>query len=188
MMALVERLRWRASHVSAKRTASEFERVLNVDSLGGGSWKVLDQRAWKTGQSSADEPWALRARQAKLITVWRSFEQSSPSRWLWVQVTPLASPSDADAALHVIPDRLLANARAEVKVVSAHDVKPFSVSGHLVGWAHEQKTSGPTGAGVALHMALVIGSTLAVLAASGDTDSWTWDELRRIASSQAELL
>lgn len=174
--------------MSVKRAASEFERVLAVDALSAGSWKVLGQRAWKTGQTGAGEPWAVRARQANLISVWRSFEQSSPSRWLWVQVTTLASPTDAEAALQVIPDRLLANASAEVNVVSSRDVEPVPVHGHHVGWAQEQQTDGPRGVGVALYMAFVVGSTLAVLAASGDADAWTWDELHRVASSQAELL
>lgn len=187
-MSLVRRLRWGASQVSTKQAGAEFARVVAVDALPGTGWRMLDQRAWKTGQSGASEPWARRAREARLLTAWRSFEQSVPNRWLWIQVTPLASELDADAALEAVPSRLLANLRAEVKVTSGEDVESLVLRRQRNGWAHEQRTTGPRGSGLALYAAFVVGSTLTAVAASGGTGSWDWPQLLSIGQLQADLL
>ena len=135
----------------------------------------------------------MRARQANLITVWRSFEQASheqvtQARWLWVQVTELVSEVDADEALRVAPDRFLQNIRADVKVISAKNVETTPVEGQRAAWALEQETMSRRGPGVALYLVFVIDSSLVALAASGDKQSWSWDELHTVASVQAALV
>jgi hypothetical protein len=49
--------------------------------------------------------------------------------------------------------------------------------GQVAGWAHQQTTSGPKGAGVALYSAFVVGPTLGIMAASGTTSSWGWPDM-----------
>jgi hypothetical protein len=122
------------SRVSAAQADSEFARVISVQALPGTGWTVLDQRAWKTGKSGSDEAWALRARQAKLVTVWRSFEQPLPHRWLWTQVTQLVSAAEAAAALEAAPNRLLANTKAQVTVVSTQRVQQPELQRQTLGW------------------------------------------------------
>ena len=187
-MSLVRRVRWAASHISSKRASEEFGRVLTADSLPGDNWRVLDQRAWKTGKSGATEPWAMRARQANLITVWRSFEQTAASSWLWVQLTELVSEDDADEALRAVPDRFLRNTRADVEVISHRNVETTPVDRQRSAWALEQETMSPRGPGLALYLAFVIDSSLVALAVSGDEQSWTWDEHHTVASAQAALV
>jgi hypothetical protein len=187
-MPVARRLKWAASQVSAKRARTQLACVLTPDSLPGAGWRMLEQRAWRTGEGGADEPWARRARDAQLLTGWRSFEQPAASRWLWVQVTPLVSTADALAALRVVPDRFLANTRAEVTVTSARDVTLVTFDRQSGGWAYEQTTRGPRGDGVALYLATAVGSTLAVFAASGHASAWTWPQLVDVARLQIERL
>ena len=149
---------------------------------------MIDERAWRTGTSGAESAWASRAKAARLVTAWRSFEQSTPERWVWVQVTPLVTETDAEDALHAVPDRFLGNLRSEVKVVDGCDVEPVAVGASSAGWAHEQRTSSRRGDGIALHLAFVVGSTLVALAASGFAGSWTWAEVGQVGQTQAERL
>jgi hypothetical protein len=182
------RWKWVTSRVPAKRANGAFTRLLTDADLPGDGWKLLDQRAWKTGRSGADEPWARRARDAKLLTAWRSFEQASQNRWLWVQVSPLVSESDAAAYLDAAPELFLRNARAAVTVVAEQDIEPLALEHETSGWAHEQRTTGARGDGVALYAGFVVGSTLAFMAASGLLGSWDRQELQHVAQLQADRL
>jgi hypothetical protein len=78
------RTKWAASRVSRRRAAQELAHLVSPDDLDGAGWRVVDERAWKTGLDDTDA-WAVRARDAGLLTVWRSFEQSGSQRWLWAQ-------------------------------------------------------------------------------------------------------
>jgi hypothetical protein len=187
-MSITRRLRWGIAQIGAKPVGADMARLLAADSLPGNGWKVLDERSWKTGASGGNEPWAQRAREANLQTAWRSFEQESMQRWLWVQVIPLLSEADALAALEAAPSRFLANTRAKVKVTSSEDIEPLPLRGQVAGWAHQQVTSGPKGAGVSLYAAFVVGSTLSVIAASGMSTGWDWSQLQQVAQTQADLL
>lgn len=148
----------------------------------------MDERAWRTGKSGADGAWASRAKEAGLITAWRSFEQQKASRWLWVQATPLVSEEDAVDSLRSVPQRMLRNVRADVTLVSSAEVEAVAVANASSGWACEQQTSSRRGAGLALYSAFVTGSTVVALAASGLAGSWTWTEVTALAQKQADRL
>ena len=147
---------------------------------------MIDERAWRTGRVGDEAEWSRRARDAGLLTAWRSFEQDAAGRWLWVQVSPFVSEADAASALQAIPERFLRNLRAEVRVTAGTDVEPLTLRGQSVGWAHEQRTEGRRGKGIVLYSAFVVDSTLAALAASGFTDSWSWSDLVDLAQTQAD--
>lgn len=181
------RIKWAASRVSRQGAAQELSLLILSNDLDGAGWRVLDQRAWKTGLDNTNG-WAVRARDAGLLTVWRSFEQSGSQRWLWVQVSRLASRSDADEALRVVPERLLRNLRAEVTVTKEFDVTPPRLDGASDVWAHEQQTSGPKGDGVALYAAFVVDQCVVMTSASAFADQWQWSDLARVAQRQIDLL
>ena len=182
------RLRWATSRVPRRSAERELSRLLSAGDLEGTGWRKLDERAWRTGKSGNDAPWALRAREAGLLTAWRSFEQTGAQRWMWAQISPLVSVSDADEALSTSADRFLRNFRATVTVVEHVDAQPLELSGQPSGWAFQQRTHGPKGEGESLYCGFVVGQTVAVLAASALRGSWDWPELQRVAQRQADLL
>lgn len=102
-----------------------MERLLAVGELPGAGWKVLDQRTWRTGVGGG-APWQSRAWAAKSVTAWRSFEQPSTGRGLWIQATPLASSEDCADAIADLPGKSVANLRFKGELVEQHDVAvPF---------------------------------------------------------------
>lgn len=154
-----------------------------------GAWRVEDERTWMTGRAGTATPWSRRAREAGSVTAWRSFHDGD-GRWAWVQVVPLASAADARSALAEVGARLLANPRAEARVVRERRVRvePFTGAGEV--WAYEQHTrpvatSGPDG--VSLLLAGAVGSHVVVLGLSG-TPAWDWDQASALAARQAERL
>lgn len=159
--------------------------LLEVNDLQGPGWKVIDERTWRTG-IAAKQPWADRAHAMKSVTAWRSFEQTDSERWIWAQVTPLASDGDAVEALRSLPDRMLANMGAEVHVTSAREVTPPSFRGSAATWAREDCTSSDRGEGVALYLAWVEQSQLSAMAASAFGTPWTWEDLELLATRMSE--
>jgi hypothetical protein len=188
MLKWRNRVAWAMSRLRRRDAHHALELVLSPFDLPGGDWRVLDKRAWRTGRAGIDEGWPRRAREARLITAWRSYEQGHGQRWLWAQATPLVSKADAVKALKVVPDQFLRNLRADVTVTDGNDRDPPRLTGVTHAWAHEDSTVGARGDGVALYVAFVVDSTLAAIAASGLVGSWSWDELLVVAAQQADRL
>lgn len=146
----------------------------------------MDERTWRTGMSGPATAWGRRARAAGSVTARRSFELAA-RRWCWVQVVPLASEPDALSALEGVGDRMLRNLRSEVTVVREQDVQIDPFPGAAQVWAHEQHTSGPTGAGIAKMLAAATGTHLIVVSVSGSPE-WEWNAIAGLAHRQAALV
>ncbi|MEY9860074.1 hypothetical protein ABH935_005710 [Catenulispora sp. GAS73] len=184
---VLNRLGFVAAQLIPKPGARQMlARVVTVDDLPGGGWAVVDERTWRTGVTGPATEWGKRARAARSITAWRSFELAN-RQWCWVQVMPLASESDALQAIEVVGDRGLRNQRSQVTVLQERvvEIDPFPGAGRV--WAHEQHTSGPVGNGVARMLAAAVGSHVIVVSGSGSPE-WTWDMLLALARRQAGLL
>jgi hypothetical protein len=137
------------------------------------------------GRQGTDNAWARRAAELGSITAWRSFTDGE--RWLWVQVTPLATAEDARAALAQAQTRGLKNANASVRLVAETEVAPPAVPGASEVWAQQQRTVGPQGEGTVLMVGFVRGVRVVVLAASG-APAWTWASLTDLLASQSARL
>lgn len=155
--------------------------------LPGGPWRVADERTWRTGVTGLSTPWGERARQKGSLTAWRSFRDSTASRWAWVQVTPLASAEDACDALTGIGGRTLKNVSAEVRLVSETDVPIEPFTGASAVSAREQHTEGRHGPGVVLMLAGAVSEWLIVMGLSG-TPAWDWQSASELAAVQAARL
>ena len=102
--------------------------LLMVEDLPDAGWRQLDQRRWQVGVWSEGSAWAERARRARCVTAWRSFEQVGAGRWLWTQASPLASEADAEASLVLLQAHRLRNLRAQVRVVEEGEVEAPAIS------------------------------------------------------------
>jgi hypothetical protein len=184
----VNRLRFAVAQLGRKAGARDrLACLLRLEDLPGAGWRVLDERTWRTGVAGPATPWGGRARAAGSVTAWRSFQDATGRRWVWVQVMPLVSAQDALEALGGIGDRLLGNARATVKLVREHDVEVAPFAGASAVWAHEQHTAGPDGEGVSLLLAGVVAVSVVVVCASG-SPAWDWGAVSELAARQADHL
>ena len=188
-MGALRRLRWVKATLGSKPGAETvLAALLSRGDLPSGRWKQLDERTWRTGEAGPETPWATRARDVGSVTAWRSFEDRDATRWVWCQLTPLASPEDAASALGDLPSRVLVNLRTEVNVVASTDVAPPVLPGAEHVWAHEQTTTGPNGEGVVRYLAGTVGEKLFVLCSSGGPDTWAWPGIIRLAEAQIDRL
>jgi hypothetical protein len=141
--------------------------LLDLNDLPDG-WKVLDQRRWRTGLTSA--PWALRVKRVGGVTAWRSFQSGVGVEALWVQASPLASESDIDDALAEIWSRTVRNLRANVRLVAEKEAPRLSALGSATRTL-EQTTEGPLGRGMSRYVAWGHRGVLSTLcASSGNRD------------------
>ncbi len=184
---MLRRLRWVAAQIGAKDRGSTTPMLLTPADLPGESWRVLDERVWRT---SGGEPVVgdERPRAAPTITVWRSFEQPPQQRWLWTQATPFASNDEAVRRLATVPERGIRNLRADVRLTATEEPEPPRIPNVQDSWAREDATAGPRGEGIALCVAWVYRNVLSALACSGSRDSWQWTDAASLATSQTERI
>jgi len=184
-MVTLRRLRFAAAQIGAKPHGLDSRlMLLQPDDLPGETWRVLDERTWRTGSVGQQSDWARRARGAKSITAWRSFEQVGAQRWLWCEVVPLVSPEDAVAALSAVPDMTLRNQHAKVRITGRRDVAMPPPPGSDHAWAREETTEGPHGVGTALYLAWPYHRVLNVIACSGGHDRWNWPQVQALGATQ----
>ena len=190
-MEIAHELRLRARFVWAQIATTigrdgsgSMSMLLSVEDLPGAGWRQLDERRWRVGVWSEGSEWAERARRARCVTAWRSFEQVGAGRWLWTQASPLVSEADAEASLVRLQAHMLRNLRAQVKVVEEGEVEPPSISraGKVV--AFRQTTIGRDGEGIALYLAWAYRHVMSVVACSGTRGSWAWEDVVKLASVQ----
>jgi hypothetical protein len=162
-------------------------RMLSANDLPDGPWRMLDQRTWRTGAMGLATAWGERARQAGSFTGWRSFSHQTTPRWAWIQVIPLASADDADAAVTVIGEQGLANLRSRVQLMSERDMPLEPFTGASAVWAREQLTTGKDGPGVVLMLAGAVSHWLVIVCLSG-TPAWDWSSASELAALQAVRL
>ena len=179
----MQRLRFAISQLGVPRSSKLPEplpMLISLDDLPA-SWKVMDQRRWRTGLTAT--PWSQRARQLGGVTAWRSFESTVEGRWLWTEAIPLASDSDANDALVEVWAHTLKNLRAKVRLVGEHEGPQFTTLGS-VNRTIEQTTEGPHGHGVVRLAAWSHRGVLSALCASAKQDATSWSELEVLASKQ----
>jgi hypothetical protein len=167
--------------------ARAVAQLVTSSEVPDGDWRLRDERTWRTGATNAGAPWAERAQSMGSVTAWRSFEETGDGSWVWLQTSPLASAADADEAMRVIPDRLVANLRAKVTPTAERDVEGVHVAGADVTWAREIHAEGKSvGQSVNLLLAVAAGRFVVVASLSGSAPSW--ESLARLVERQLERL
>jgi hypothetical protein len=144
----------------------------------------MDERTWRTGVVADPAPWQAAARAGGSVTAWRSFTDAE--RYLWIQCAPLASATDAAAALAAAssPSAGLRNNQAQVGVISRRDVDPLPVvRGASQVTATEETTTGP---GLVHTLRCTTGLHVVVLCASGP--GWDWPAVAALADAQLNRL
>jgi hypothetical protein len=173
---MLRRLRWAAAQIGAKDRSSATAALLTPADLPGEGWRILDERVWRTKGA------------ARTVTAWRSFEQIGRERWLWTQATPFPSSDEAVERLAAVPERLMRNFRADVRVTATVEPEPPTMPDVKHVWAREEATVGPRGEGIALYVAWVYGNVVSVLACSGSRDSWQWIDVASLAAAQTDRI
>jgi hypothetical protein len=165
---------------AACKTRRSVALLPTTSELPGDGWTVLAQRTWRTGRLGPRFEAGNRAAAAGSVTAWRSFENAARTRWLWVQIIPMASEVDAQIALEKSSESGMRNRRAEVTLVEELEVPSPSIPGIGARWALEHHVSSPNGERVNLLMGGSVGRVVFRLQASGWID-WSWDEVGAVA-------
>jgi hypothetical protein len=172
-------------HPGKKRS---LDMLLLESELPGHSWKRLDEKIWRTGVLSPRPEWSQRARSAGSFTCIRSFEQASPSRWMWTEVIPYVSSTDAESALADAFNNTLRNPRANVTVTSTQEIEGWSIEGTTSHRLLEMQTSGPHGDGATQTVAANVEGVLSVMAFAAQSGTWASFDIVTLVSAQAATI
>lgn len=164
---------------SSPERRDALARLLTPADLPGSGWRKMSDKTWRTGTKGEKTEWALRAGEAGSLTAFRSIQNRGVRQWMWSQMTPLVSVTDAHAEFERIKDRGVSN-RGAVRVHNEKDVAVDLFVGASRIWAHEQNTTGLTGQGSNKLLAAVVASSLIVVCTSG-APIITWNAMSGLA-------
>lgn len=152
-------------------------------------WRRADQRTYRTAYASRDTTWGANARSVRSVSVWRSFVTRRRTRYLQLNLVPLATIDDVPEAMEAARTGGLRNFRARVRIVETVDVElPTGVVGASNVRGVEQTTRGRGLDGIVRTLYFTVGRFLVTFVATGVYHTWTWDELLDLAARQAARL
>jgi hypothetical protein len=122
------------------------------------------------------------------MTCWRSFEKKDPVMGLWLQVTPLASRSDADLAVPRDRPQFISNPKSEVQVESESSNKELVIDGLDNVFAYQKITRGAFGAGYSRYACGNVENFVVLAGCSKRGEDWDWSEIATIVSLQARKI
>jgi hypothetical protein len=160
--------------------------LLDQSDLPGEGWRIIGERAWRTGMFGPQNDIWRRTHSVGNFTAVRSFDQPTAPRWLLIKVVPAASKQDAEDIAPMLMSLSTPNRRAKVTVTSEGAVGNVSVTGIANPWVYEQLTSGMSeGSTSSRYVAASVDDVAILISCSGYSDTWPWDEVGSIAARQA---
>ena len=191
MTARLTRFDWQVAEVGIRRSERRWSKstLLNPTELPGGGWSIRSERSWRVGVGFAgarphtDE--GSRARRAGCVVAWRSFDDSTAPRWLWVEVVPLVSEADAVSYVATGLDQLVPDSRPTHKPVDLRSVEGFDITGLSHPRAWEAATTDQQGRGFARVVTGHVGHVVFICQCSWHENGWTWQEASSVVMLQA---
>jgi hypothetical protein len=183
-------LQYRLAQLGSREARQRTISMLPAPSdLPGGSWRVLDQKTWRTGawgSISSDE--GQRAHQIGTYSSIRTFVQGEFPRWFYVLVIPCASASDAISAIPLAKSRMSNHRSSDVKIIEEHIAREVQIDEMPDSLIFEQRTVGRLGPGIARYVAGNVDEVAFVICCSSLEDGWPWDEVAELAMRQTATI
>ena len=191
MTARMTRFDWLVAQGGIRRSQRSWSKsmLVNPTELPGGGWSIRSERSWRAGVSFAGaRPYTdegSRARQAGCVVAWRSFEDSSAPRWLWVEVVPLVSEADAVSYAATGLEQLVPDPRPTGEPVDLQPIEGLDVSGlsHPRAWG--AVTTDQQGRGTGRLVTGHVGHVVLICQCSWYEDGWTLQEASSVVTLQA---
>jgi hypothetical protein len=186
---ILKRVRFGAAQLGRK-SGKEQSLAMLVDSteLPGRSWRMLDERTWRTGVIGSSEEEATRAREIGSVTAWRSYENIEYSWSLWMQVIPFVNVEDAMKAVPKVAENLLKNNRSQVVVTDQRFVDGGEINGVNTILRIEQLTSSDVGTGSVKYFAGNVGEVMFALGTAMRMEFIDWGRVDELAIIQASKI
>ena len=167
---------WLIGQIGLRKSFKDESRTMLLEprELPDQGWKIRNERSWRAGMRMAHTDEGQRARRAGSVTTWRSYENESVQRWMWIQVAPLVSEQDAASYVPKVRDQLVANPRAKRIHVENRMIEKPDVPGLALTTASESVSTEPRGLG---HGWIVIGHidrVVLMMSCSYYDDAWSW--------------
>jgi len=157
--------------------------LLESNELPGDHWKVSGESVFRPGHGRRRGGFSQFAGLAGAFTALRFFDQSSPRRWLWIQVYPYATEQDAVDVIPTLPDRMIRNPR--LSVIERTMIDNFVIRGVSAPLIFEESTTGPEGPGIGRNIAGNVDHVVFMISSFKFGEAWPWDEVTSVAESQA---
>lgn len=158
--------------------------ILNSEELPGGSWITYLKRDIPVHAFDARDPIKIRVKDLKYTTSRRSFKKPPTSRLIFIEVTPLANPADAEAWT------MSASSRQQSKLSALGDVFDFTVldqaelSGVKVSESFSFATNRPNGVLKTLALVACIENIFIMVACSDFNQPWMMEEVSAVVTTQ----
>ena len=160
--------------------------LLETTDLADGPWLARQQRTFRTGAGQPQTDETRRARKNGSITAMRTFRHATDRRTLTCSVIPFAAPSDAQAYVPKIPNRMMRIPFSKFKSYGTCVFPAGEVSAMAEGLAYEERFAGPKDSGCFRLLAGTVDEIVFTVQGAAVDGHWEWDELERAAASQVQ--
>lgn len=159
--------------------------LLDERELPDGDWFVLDERSWRSGTFRWFSPESRRSRHAGGFTAVRSFKDIVAPKWLYVEVVPVASSTDAASMVPKPFRRGVPNRKSIGTVTKERKVEDQPIPGVPNACVYEKMVTSPEGSGVARYVTGNVDHILFAVGWSRFGEEWPWDDVVSVAAAQA---
>ena len=122
------------------------------------------------------------------ISVVRGFLRQDPYSDLVLRVTPYSNDERAVACVEHGDALILHDPTQHVVINESHKLENFAVEGLADAFAYEETIEGSIGTNKVLFIFSHVGSVFFALQAGSGGDFWTWDDVAKIATVQADKI
>jgi hypothetical protein len=162
--------------------------LVGADELPGRGWSTVRDRTWVTGELDPDSEKSRRAREAGVVTAWRSFEQAATGRSAWVEVVPYATVEDAELSLRQSPPYFVGTDQPDERLVTGGEVEDCRLPDGSDLWVYEKSVEGAAGLRCSRYAAGTIDRILFIASCAGVDGAWARDDLLSLAASLAHRI
>ena len=162
--------------------------LLECADLGESGWSKIGEKSWRTGVGRARSEPLLRARTAGTFTAGRSMKHVDPDRWVIVKIVPLASIADAQIELPLTRFHLIMKPTAEGLIEPEEIITAVATQGLTEAIVTERFAAVDRKRRQYRCVISRVDQVVFMSMCSGYVDGWTWAEVVRVASKQAEKI
>lgn len=163
-------------------------KLLDLVDLPGTGATFSGERAWRFGGDEDSSAPARRAREAGSIAAVRHFKVDHPQRFLWNQIVPYGSISDARAEVFTVINTTVRNPFSRMEYGEQVEVPDFHIAGVVDVVAYEMSFNWSKGPGVCRTVIGAVDEILFYMNFTQIGDPWPWDQVTSITATQVSKI
>jgi len=162
--------------------------LLTSEEVPGGGWTTSIQQEMPANSFSKGAPEMIRAKEMKSTTSKSLFKDSSELRTVLIEVTPLATISDAESWVSSAEERVKRKMLKYVALDRFEDLGDFTLANVGLSVAFNYTMAVPKGVRTSVVVATNVGDVYTIVTCSDVGRNWTVEDVQDVVQAQIEKI